>query len=73
MRGEGGGGQVELIAQLAHRQPLGAGLDQLAEGGQPRFVTEGIEGGNSGGGFHDSIFPEISKYVKSCRRREMTG
>lgn len=46
MRSQRSGRQVEELAKFTHRQPAGADLDKVAEGRQPRFVTEGIEDQN---------------------------
>jgi hypothetical protein len=56
--GEGGGGELELLAEFADREAVGAGLDEGAEGGEAGLVTESVEGGERGFGIHDSIIPE---------------
>ena len=56
--GQRGRRQVEPLAQLADRQPVVAGLDQGAEGGQPGLLAEGAEGGKGLGGIYDSYIPE---------------
>ena len=42
MGGEGGGGDVQAVAQVADGQAFGAGLDQLAVSRQAGGVAEGI-------------------------------
>jgi hypothetical protein len=66
VRAQGGGRQVEAVAQLADGQSCRAGFDQRLEGGQATDLAKCTQGIQRGIGLHDSIIPETWNHVKRC-------
>src|SRR6185503_15741300 len=65
---QGGRRHVQLRADLAHGKARGPGLDEQSIDREARFLREGCERRDGGGGIHNSIILELWNYASPrCR------